>query len=122
MLITLIACLAILISGVLIFFFIESYKVRSLIAITCLLTSTGIAILFWSAFLFKRARFRKELQRSGRMSMIIEKCPNCGRDYPVRDDVVRCPSCGGDLTLHRTVLARNEGKISMDEKEDNGVS
>ena len=56
------------------------------------------------------------------MKMIIKKCPYCGNDYPVRDDIERCPSCGGDLKLHRTALAQNEKKFSMDGEDDTGVS
>jgi rRNA maturation protein Nop10 len=56
------------------------------------------------------------------MKMVLKKCPYCGNDYPVRDDIERCPTCGGDLKLHRTALAQDEKKFSMDEEDDTGVS
>ena len=56
------------------------------------------------------------------MKMVLKKCPYCGNDYPVRDDIERCPTCGGDLKLHRTALALNEKKFSMDEEDDTGAS
>jgi hypothetical protein len=28
---------------------------------------------------------------------IMNKCPYCGNDYPVRNDVLKCPTCKGDL-------------------------
>jgi hypothetical protein len=54
--------------------------------------------------------------------LVLKKCPYCGNDYPVRDDIERCPSCGGDLKMHRSIIARGEGKYSMDEDDDSGVS
>jgi len=93
----------------------------------CLLVVAGIImILVIGVILFRRARFspsgiRKKLQMAG-MNMVIEKCPYCGRDYPVRDDIERCPVCGGDLKLYRSALARNEKKFSMDGNGDTGIS
>jgi len=31
------------------------------------------------------------------LKYIMNKCPFCGIDYPVREDIEKCPSCGGDL-------------------------
>ncbi len=55
-------------------------------------------------------------------NLVLKKCPYCGNDYPVRDDIERCPSCGGDLKMHRTALARGEESFSMDEDDDSTVS
>jgi hypothetical protein len=92
------------------------------IILACLLTAAGIIIPVLGAVLFRRARFRKEPLQLGKTNIGIEKCPYCGSDYPVRDDIERCPRCGGDLKLHRSALARDEGKISMSGKDDTGIS
>jgi len=59
---------------------------------------------------------------SFQVKLVLKKCPYCGNDYPVRDDIERCPSCDGDLTMHRTALAKGEATYSMDEDDDSGVS
>jgi hypothetical protein len=56
------------------------------------------------------------------MKILLKKCPYCGSDYPVRDDIKRCPACGGDLKTDRAAIARGEDKFSMDEEDDSGVS
>ena len=88
----------------------------------CILGVGGIAILILGNILFRRTSIRKEIQRLGRMNMVIDKCPYCGGDYPVRDDIERCPRCGGDLKLHRSVIARNEKRASTVGEDDTGVS
>jgi rRNA maturation protein Nop10 len=94
--------------------------------LACLFAALGIVVLVLGVVLSRRARYspsgiRKKLQMAG-MKILIEKCPYCGTDYPIRDDIERCPRCGGDLKLHRSALARNEKKFSMDGKDDTGVS
>jgi rRNA maturation protein Nop10 len=54
--------------------------------------------------------------------MKFKKCPYCGNDYPVRDDIEKCPACGGDLKVNRSMLAKGGEKYSMDEEDDSGVS
>jgi hypothetical protein len=55
------------------------------------------------------------------MKMVVKKCPYCGNDYPVRDDIERCPTCGGDLKLDRSALAKGDKGYSMDGGDDSGV-
>ena len=116
----------ILSSALCMIFFIGSYGIWSRIILACVLGTAGIGILALGVGLFRRARFspsgiRKKLKLTG-MKMVIEKCPDCGRDYPVSDDIERCPVCGSDLKLHRSALAQNENKISLDGEDDTGVS
>jgi len=47
-------------------------------------------------------------------SLKFKKCPYCGNDYPVREDVEKCPSCGGDLKIVSGKTADGEDKFSMD--------
>ena len=94
----------------------------SRIIVACLMAISGIIILILGVLLFRRASIRKNLRRLGRLNMVIEKCPFCGSVYPVRDDIERCPRCGGDLKHSRSVVAQNEKKISIDGKDDTGIS
>jgi len=45
---------------------------------------------------------------------VQNKCPFCGNDYPVRDDIRKCPSCGGDLKLSVQKSSSGREKFSMD--------
>ena len=56
------------------------------------------------------------------MNFIIKKCPYCGKDYPVRDDIEICPLCGGDLKLHRSAIARAGGAYGTDDDDDPGAA
>jgi len=47
-------------------------------------------------------------------TMLIKKCPYCGNDYPVRDDVEVCPTCGGDLKMLKNKVQSNDN-FSLDE-------
>jgi len=44
----------------------------------------------------------------------FKKCPYCGSDYPVKEDIERCPSCGGDLKIVTEGSSGGEDKFSMD--------
>lgn len=44
----------------------------------------------------------------------FKKCPYCGSDYPVKENIERCPSCGGDLKIVSESSGRGEDKFSMD--------
>ncbi len=48
------------------------------------------------------------------LKVVQKKCPYCGSDYPVRENIEYCPNCGGDLKLSKTLIANGE-KYSMDE-------
>jgi rRNA maturation endonuclease Nob1 len=54
--------------------------------------------------------------------MKYAKCPYCGKEYPVRDDILKCPACGGDLKATQTMLANNKNAKSVDEGEGSGIS
>ena len=45
---------------------------------------------------------------------VINKCPFCANDYPVRDDVQKCPSCGGDLKFLQIKSSSAGNNFSMD--------
>lgn len=45
---------------------------------------------------------------------VQNKCPFCGNDYPVRDDVQKCPSCGGDLKFLQVKSSSGKENFSMD--------
>ena len=52
------------------------------------------------------------------LALVFKKCPYCGNDYPVRDNIERCPSCGGDLKLAKVSLGADGDVYSMDDEED----
>ena len=89
----------------------------------CVMTATGALSLAGGIVLFRRGTrgrqtgIRNKLLRMGKLE--LGKCPHCGNNYPVHDDIERCPSCGGDLKAERTLLAEGGMKRSMD--DDSGV-
>lgn len=44
----------------------------------------------------------------------FKKCPYCGSDYPVRENIENCPSCGGDLKIVSEKSPQGDDKFSMD--------
>jgi len=44
----------------------------------------------------------------------FKKCPYCGSDYPVKENIERCPSCGGDLKIVSESSSGGDDKFSMD--------
>jgi hypothetical protein len=78
----------------------------------------GLAALVFGMILFRRVYRFEDVQAK----LVLKKCPYCGNDYPVRDDIERCPTCGSDLKLQRTALAKGEDKFSMDDEGGSGVS
>ncbi len=44
----------------------------------------------------------------------FKKCPYCGSDYPVKENIERCPSCGGDLKIVSESSDGGGDKFSMD--------
>ncbi|PKL17534.1 MAG: hypothetical protein CVV49_10795 [Spirochaetae bacterium HGW-Spirochaetae-5] len=70
-----------------------------------------------------KKRIAKTDQRDGETFYIFpefqfkyvqNKCPFCGNDYPVRDDVQKCPTCGGDLKFLQIKSSSGGDKFSMD--------
>ena len=70
-----------------------------------------------------KKRIAKTEERDGRpfyifpefqIKYVINKCPFCGNDYPVRDDVQKCPSCGGDLKFLQIKSSTAGNSFSMD--------
>jgi hypothetical protein len=49
------------------------------------------------------------------LEMVQKRCPFCGNDYPVRENVEKCPSCGGDLVISKQKVARSDDYFAMDE-------
>jgi len=69
-----------------------------------------------------KKRIAKTEERDGRtfyifpefqIKYVINKCPFCGNDYPVRDDVQKCPSCGGDLKFLQIKSSTAGNNFSM---------
>ena len=69
--------------------------------------TTGLdnIVLYELNDMIKKRTIKKE-ERDGQTYFIfpkfqpkyaINKCPYCGDEYQVREDVVKCPSCKGDL-------------------------
>lgn len=44
----------------------------------------------------------------------FKKCPYCGSDYPVNENIERCPSCGGDLKIVSESSDGGSDRFSMD--------
>ncbi len=44
----------------------------------------------------------------------FKKCPYCGNDYPVKENIERCPSCGGDLKIVSESSGGGDDRFSMD--------
>lgn len=66
---------------------------------------------------------RQELRPEGELlifpqfflELVQKRCPFCGNDYPVREDVEKCPSCGADLEIRKKKVARSDDYFAMDE-------
>jgi hypothetical protein len=69
------------------------------------------------------SRIAKKTFRKGRtfylfsqfnMELVVKKCPYCGNDYPVRDDIESCSSCGGNLKVSVERIKGKDDSYSMD--------
>jgi len=65
----------------------------------------------------------KEIKKDGRLfyifrdfqpKLMVKKCPYCGNDYPVRDNIENCLSCGGDLKIKNESVTMDDDKFSLD--------
>ena len=85
-------------------------------------TGGGDAVGFELSAMLRNGRVRQEAEGGRKVyifpelqfSLRYKKCPYCGSDYPVRENIERCPSCGGDLKIVTDKSGGAEDKFSMD--------